>query len=260
MRYWAKSGRLIPLYRGVFAIGHDALRREGRWRAALLAYGDDAALSHVTAVAALELGSSWAWMIDVSVPKDRRRRPGVRVHRSLRLGPGDVVEAGLLRITSPTRTVLDLWRTHAPAYVENVAASAERRGLLDYARIDAEAPLALRTMLGRGPKLVRAKVEAKLLRAIRAAGLPEPETNVWLTHGGGEQWQPDLLFRRERVIVELDDDSHKTAKAFELDRHKDVTRQLHGYATPRFTLKRVDEDLDGVLHALASLLDRQNGR
>lgn len=255
MRYWVKSGRLIQLYRGVYAVGHDALRREGRWRAALLAYGEGAALSHATAVVTLELGSSLARMIDVSVPRDRRRRPGIRLHLPRRLPAEDIVQVGLLRVTNPTRTVLDLSRTHPPSYVENVAAAAERRGLLDYARIG-EAPPALRTMLGRGPKLVRATIEAKFLRAVRGTDLPEPETNVWLTHGGGEEWQPDLLFRRERVIVEIDDDSHKTAKAFELDRRKDSVRQIDGYATPRFTLRRIDEDLDGVLAELAALLRR----
>lgn len=260
VRHWVRSGRLIVLYRGVYALGHDALRREGRWLAALLACGPGAALSHGTAAAVLELRSSWARLIDVSVPQTRRQQRGIRLHRPRHLDDRDVTRVGHLVVTTPTRTVLDMWRTHAPAVVENVAAAAERRGLLDYGRIDDGAPLALRQMLGRGPELVRARIEAKLLAALRESGLPAPEANVWLTHGGGEEWQADLLFRRARVIVELDDDSHRTAKAFELDRVKDVARQLDGYATPRFTLRRVDEDVEGVLAQLATLLAQRNER
>jgi hypothetical protein len=258
VRSWARAGRLIRLYRGVYAVGHDALRRDGLWLAGLLACGDGAALSHATAAAVHDLRPWFGRLIDVSVPQTRHQHRGIRLHRPRRLEASDVTRVGHLVVTTPTRTVLDLWRTHPRSVVENVAADAERRGLLDFARIDEDAPLALRRMLGRGPKLVRAKLERRFLTALRAAGLPEPEANVWLTHGGGEEWQADFVFWRQRVIVELDDDSHRTAKAFELDRVKDIARQADGYATPRFTLRRVDEDLDAVLRTLATLLAQRN--
>lgn len=35
-----RTGRLRRLYRGVYAVGHVALSREGWWKAALLACGD----------------------------------------------------------------------------------------------------------------------------------------------------------------------------------------------------------------------------
>jgi hypothetical protein len=44
-----RSGLLRPVFRGVYAVGHTALKREGWWMAALLACGDGAALSHFTA-------------------------------------------------------------------------------------------------------------------------------------------------------------------------------------------------------------------
>ena len=43
---WVRAGRLRRLYRGVYAVGHDRLRREGRWLAAVMACGPGAALSH----------------------------------------------------------------------------------------------------------------------------------------------------------------------------------------------------------------------
>ena len=45
------AGRLRPVYRGVYALGHDALPSRGRLMAALLAAGPGAALSHRTAAA-----------------------------------------------------------------------------------------------------------------------------------------------------------------------------------------------------------------
>src|SRR3954452_3288805 len=44
-------GRLHPLYRGVYAVGHRSLRREAWWLAAVLAAGPDAVLSHRSAAA-----------------------------------------------------------------------------------------------------------------------------------------------------------------------------------------------------------------
>ena len=40
-----KTGRLRPVYRGVYAVGHTALRRHGWWQAALLTCGDGSALA-----------------------------------------------------------------------------------------------------------------------------------------------------------------------------------------------------------------------
>src|SRR6476620_10387924 len=41
----ARSGRLHRVYRGVYAVGHAGLSREGRWMAAVLACGEGAVLS-----------------------------------------------------------------------------------------------------------------------------------------------------------------------------------------------------------------------
>src|SRR5215211_5505900 len=46
VRKRVKAGRLIRLYRGVFAVGHQRLTIHGRWMAAVLAAGPGAALSH----------------------------------------------------------------------------------------------------------------------------------------------------------------------------------------------------------------------
>jgi hypothetical protein len=46
MADWVRSGRLQRLYRGIYAVGHDRLRLEGRWLAAVLACGPGAVLSH----------------------------------------------------------------------------------------------------------------------------------------------------------------------------------------------------------------------
>lgn len=46
---WTQRDRLHRVYRGVYAVGHTALSNEGRWMAAVLACGEDAVLSHLSA-------------------------------------------------------------------------------------------------------------------------------------------------------------------------------------------------------------------
>src|SRR5688500_15008130 len=49
VRNRVRAGRLYPIHRGVYAVGHDRLTRYGRTMAAVLAYGPHAVASHRTA-------------------------------------------------------------------------------------------------------------------------------------------------------------------------------------------------------------------
>src|SRR3954451_11039045 len=92
INFRVRAGRLHRLYRSVFAVGHTRLSREGRWMAALLATGEGAVLSHVSAAAAWALRPSGAASIHATVPTyaGRLRRPGIVVHRSRTLAAADV--------------------------------------------------------------------------------------------------------------------------------------------------------------------------
>ena len=89
-----RNGRLHRLHRGVFAVGHARISREGRWLAAVLALGEGAVLSHVSAAALWGIRHSSSAYVHVTVPTaaGRARRRGIVVHRSLTLGPADVDE------------------------------------------------------------------------------------------------------------------------------------------------------------------------
>src|SRR5919198_3871486 len=49
------SGRLHPVWSGVYAVGRPQLSRHGRWMAAVLSCGPEAVLSHRSAAAAWDL-------------------------------------------------------------------------------------------------------------------------------------------------------------------------------------------------------------
>src|SRR6185503_2332758 len=76
------SGRLHPVWRGVYAVGRPALTRYGRWMAAVLSCGPNAVLSHGSAAALWEICPARNDAVDVTVPGAvLRRRPGIVVRR-----------------------------------------------------------------------------------------------------------------------------------------------------------------------------------
>src|SRR4051794_28910020 len=97
------AGRLHHVHRGVYAVGHRRLTREGRY----LASGDDAVLSHRSAADLWDLRASKEQEIDVIVPTHRRGDATIRVRQDA-LRPSETMTREGIRVTKPLRTLLDL--------------------------------------------------------------------------------------------------------------------------------------------------------
>jgi hypothetical protein len=69
--YRVSIERLIVLHRGVYAVGHDRVPREGRWLAGVLACGRGAVLSHRSAAALWGL-ITYEGKAEVAAPAHRR--------------------------------------------------------------------------------------------------------------------------------------------------------------------------------------------
>src|SRR3954453_20787193 len=67
-----RAKRLHPLHRGVYAVGHRKVSREGRYLAAVLASGEGAVLSHCSAADLWELRATKEREIDVIARTHRR--------------------------------------------------------------------------------------------------------------------------------------------------------------------------------------------
>ena len=101
-----RNGRLHRIHRGVYAVGHPGLSREGSWMAAVLACGKGAVLSHRAAGALWRITTA-PEVIDVTVPGNagRGHRDGIRIHRSSTLAPGDCTARDSIPVTKPARTL-----------------------------------------------------------------------------------------------------------------------------------------------------------
>src|SRR4051812_11341816 len=98
---WAKRRRLHRVHRGVYAVGHLALTRNGRFMAAVLAAGEGAALSHFSAAVLWRLIEDPGGRIHITV-EGRRRIRGVIVHESPL--EGDRVRRERIVVTTVSRT------------------------------------------------------------------------------------------------------------------------------------------------------------
>src|SRR4051812_45545996 len=235
-----QAGRLQALHRGVYAVGHRVLRVEGHWMAAVLACGEDAALSHQTAPAVWELRRVGSGVIHVTVPGDsgRKRRPGIKVHRSVTLSARDVTRVRGLPVTTVARTIIDLSSTLNPDDLEELVHRADERGLVDFRDLRAARSASLQAVLRAfDPAPTRSALERRFLKLCREHQITRPAVNQFI-----EGYLVDFLWRDRRLIVEVDGyEHHGTRKRFESDRERDVVLGARGWAVRRFTWRQLEE-------------------
>lgn len=263
-----RAGRLHRLHRGVFAVGHARVSREGRWLAAVLALGDDAVLSHTSAAALWGLRPPGGARIHVTVPTTagRGRRSGLVVHRTRGLRPADIAVRDGIPVTSLERTLIDIAGMLRPAPLERALERSLTQRLLDAvalrAALDANATRPGAALLGRllfavgdEPQLTRSRLEELMHDLVDAHGVEPPERNV---HIAGHE--VDVLWRDRRLVVETDGfEHHGTRAAFERDRARDAQLTALGYRVVRFTYRQLTDEPAGVAAMLRTLIAGPGG-
>jgi very-short-patch-repair endonuclease len=258
-----RSGHLLRLHPGVYAVGHARLRREGRWLAAVLAVGPGAVLSHRDAAGLHDLRPANHRLIDVTATTDRRSTARIRIHRTRSLVAQDITTVHGIPVTTVARTLVDLAGTVPRDHLTRAVKEAERRRNFDLKAV--EATLA-RTRGRRGPghRALREAIaeyvalglsaslsplEDAFLRLTRDAGLPRPATNAHI-----EGFQVDAVWHAPRIAVELDSwQHHHDRHAFERDRERDATLTAAGWRVVRFTYRQVTSRPDSVIETLRRL-------
>jgi very-short-patch-repair endonuclease len=240
----AKAGRLHRVHRAVYAVGHARLTFEGRCMAAVLALGDQAAVSHRSAAALWRILLPHDGPIEVTVPGGggREKRSGIKIHRSSTLIAGGSILRDGIRLTKAVRTLHDLHR----AVSEETYRSVVRRAL-DLRLISSD-------QLRSEEELTRSELERLFLHLCRRHRLPQPEVN-----GRVGPYEVDFLWRDRCLIVEVDGFRHHGDRsAFERDRAKDAHLQSLGFQVLRFTYRQLTADRSAVIAALRPLLERRS--
>ncbi len=254
------AGRLHVEFHGVYSFGCGELPPLAREQAALLVCGDGAFLSHRSAAYVWGFRKTAPASVEVSVVgRGCRTRDGLQVHRIRAIEDRDVRHHEGLWVSSPARAVLEVAAVAPGELVDLMDEGLARRRLN---RRDLEAVVArnrpcrgaarLAALLGdeNAMTITRSRAEKAFLRLIRDAHLPVPETNVPFG-----PYVPDFMWRRERLIVELDSPTfHGGPGAFQNDREKDLFFRDAGFDAMRLTRAHVVHEPAMVLVRVARAL------
>jgi hypothetical protein len=244
IEYRIEVRRLIPAYRGVYAVGYINATPVARACAAVLACGDKALLSHGSAASLWGFYKHWDEPFEVTAPS-LRTRPGIKVHRSRVLTAPDRDRQLGIPVTSPARTALDVAPGLTDQRLTRVVNDGRHARLL---HLDDLEDVLSRNPTHPGTKRLkpfvetpagptRSELEDEFIAFAKRYGLPAPVTNTRIL--GHEV---DVLFAAERVIVEIDSwEFHRFRSNFESDRNRDADFLAGGYVTVRVTDERMKQ-------------------
>jgi very-short-patch-repair endonuclease len=259
IRRRVEASRLHPVCAGVYSVGTKILSSNGHRMAAVLAYGDGALLSHSSGVALWGFRPRPLFPLHVMVPgTSRKSRQRIVVHRARSIGDSDRDVVDSIPVTSVVRTILDYAAGADVDQLLRAIEQADRQGQFNPLQLE----LAIEACRNRkGTRKLRrilkmyqaapdsrSRLERLFLRIIRAAGLPEPQTNV-LVAGV----LVDFFWPEWGLVVEIDSLAfHANPRKFESDRAWDAILQRAGYRILRITEARL-ADPAGIIDDILAL-------
>jgi very-short-patch-repair endonuclease len=264
-----RAGRLHLIHRGVYAVGHPKLTREGTWLAGVYAAGDGAVLSHRSAAALWAVCAPPNGPVEVTSRRTRMLGSGVRIHAGS-VSPDEVVERRRIPVTAVPRTLLDLAAVAGRANVSEAFRAAEANRWITADTLHAalrrhpgrRGNATVRAILqdaGYGRGIRRSRLEARFATFLRRHRFPAPARNVWMRVGPTEI-EADCLWADQRLIVELDGRAfHDTDSAFEYDRARDRTLKVHGWTVFRVTWRHLEREEQQLARDLRAMLARTPG-
>jgi hypothetical protein len=265
-----RTRQLVVLHRGVYAFGHAQLRPEGWWFAAVAAYGCNAALSHHSAASLWGLLDASLLPVHVSLlgRTAARKRRGVRPHRAPELCLDELAVRNEIRVTTVSRTILDLSAKVRGRRLEQVVRRAARLRLFDlrdqrvvldrHPRHPGAPELGrlLATMEGRGTDDLRSPMEIAFAQLCDDYGLPRPVANGIVL---GER--VDFHWPGTTLVVETDSfEFHAMPTTFANDRRRDQKLTLAGYTVVRLTWDQVTADACATAATISALLSQRRVR
>jgi hypothetical protein len=247
---WGENRRLITVHAGVYAVGHAQKSALAKAMAAVLACGDRAVLSHDSAGALWGI-RRWPQVPEVTCALERRR-PGIRTHRTETLTTRDVRRHHNIRVTSPSRTILDIQTRLTDRQVTRAVNELRLHQHLKATELERLLGTSTRIakLIDPTQRPTRSGQEDDFVTFCRDYGLPTPGTNVMLF--GHER---DAVFATEKVIVEIDSwATHRSHQSFRSDRKRDALAAEHGYLTVRVISELLAADPRGEADSLLKTL------
>jgi very-short-patch-repair endonuclease len=251
------AGRLYPLFRSTFAVGHPCRGHYCRSLAAVLACGEGSVISHGTAAALLGLWEFWPADVELIAPVEAGRKiPGIR-RRFVSVPPPDqITQKEEIPCTNASRTIIDVARLAGTKLLADTVEQAAVLKLLNIPEIDGillegrrQGEKKLNRILDPwrrySPKIrLRSRMEARLLPLLTYSSLPIPECNEKLRIGS-KTFEVDFLWRKQRVVVETDGGRfHDNPAAQKRDTERNRALSRAGYRVLRIGWEELRDDPD----------------
>jgi very-short-patch-repair endonuclease len=252
-----RRGVLHRLHPGVYSWGAAVESPWMRARAAMFACGPGSVVCAHAVCGLLGIRPHPPGVIDVAVIGRRVRRTGIRAHRLTTLDPRDVRAVRGIAITSPARALLEVAPELTPRELADAVEQAQIKRLIT--KRDLAATLdragawpgvpAMRALLEE-PAFTRSAAERRLKALLRAARLPVPVFN-----GMAEGYEVDVLWRRERVVLEFDSYTfHATRGGLRRDRERTAALQRARYVVLRTTWVELTKQSHALIARTAEAL------
>jgi very-short-patch-repair endonuclease len=219
--------------------------------ASVLAAGEGAALSHLSAALLWRTWRGRTTFSDVIAPRQRAGQSGLRIHACRHLDPRDVTTRHGIPVTTMPRTLVDLTDVLTENQLANVIHEAAFRRLLNLTAVRAAMSRAngrrnldvLHAALDAheaGSAGTRSELEDAFLALVRHAGLPEPLVNTGVP-AGGRVIEVDFHWPERKLCVEVDGPGHARPRTRREDETRDHLLLDAGHQILRFT----EEDIRG---------------
>ena len=251
---------LLPQYRGVYRLGHEAPSVRARYLAAVRACGTGAFLSGRAAGYLLGLVKGKEPPPEVTTPTERRIS-GITTRRARgRGGPCAMLLYGI-PVTTVADTIVDLARVLTE---ERLARACHEAGILHGAtpalvesalarRPNAAGAGRLRAVLRGDVHVTLSKLERAFLELLEQHGLVLPRTN----RPAGKR-RVDCRWPEQKLTVELDGYRyHHSRHAWEQDRRREREARARGDEFRRYTYGDVLEKPALMLRELEGLVPRR---
>ncbi len=255
-------GRLTRIHDGVFAVGRGGLDTRARWKAATLASGPAALLSHLCGAALWGIWPEPAGDPHVVIQGNGRKgHLGIKMHRMRRMEVSDRASVEGIPVTSLELTSLHLASLLSTRSLERSIVKAARHPEF---RLDEAVALCERSKgrpgVGRLRTVVTrdltaelrslSELEIRFVQLLRAHRISIPDVNHDV-----EALIVDAIWHDHRAIVELDGfEFHKLPRDLRNDNARNRRLVLAGYRVIRFVWDDIARNPGEVVAAVKALL------
>ena len=239
----ANNGRLHPLHKCVYAVGHANPTLDGCYLAAVKACGDGAVLCLWSSAVVQNIITWEDRYPDVLVlGQSAPQHPRIKGHRTSYLPAKHVTTVRGIPVTTAARTLLDLAAVMPERRLRRAARQAQFLKLTTIGSLaevlrgpgPTRGRKKLARIIGEHAAPTQSELEDVVLDLILRAGFIHPLVNAPLFISG-HRVEPDFCWPEQRLVIEADGPHHDDPLERAADKERQALLEAHGYRVVRVT-------------------------